>query len=98
MWSADIVTVQVPVPVQSPLQPVNTEPASGVAVNATEVPSAKSAAQVAPQVIPAGALVTVPVPVPALVTVRWWDAPVVATRADRVGDRRSWRSGGVSTG
>ena len=72
VWSADIVRVQVPVPVQSPLQPVNTEPASGVAVNTTEVPSPKSAAQVAPQVIPAGALVTVPVPVPALVTVRWW--------------------------
>ena len=43
VWSADIVRVQVPVPVQSPLQPVNTEPASGVAVNTTEVPSPKSA-------------------------------------------------------
>ena len=71
VWSADIVRVQVPVPVQPPLQPVNAEPASGVAVNMTEVPLPKSAAQVAPQVIPAGALVTVPVPVPALETVRW---------------------------
>ena len=49
VWSADIVRVQVPVPVQSPVQPVNTEPASGVAVNVTEVPSPNSAAQVAPQ-------------------------------------------------
>ena len=47
--SADIVRVQAPVPVQSPLQPVNTEPASGVAVNTTEVPSPKSASQVAPE-------------------------------------------------
>src|SRR5207247_10485427 len=51
-------------------QPVKVEPAAGVAVNVTEVPLAKLAVHVAPQLIPAGALVTVPLPVPAGVTVR----------------------------
>ena len=68
--SALIVTVQVPVPEQPPpLQPVNAEPAAGVAVSVTTVPSLNDAAQVAPQLIPAGELVTVPEPVPVFVTV-----------------------------
>src|ERR671937_186694 len=67
-----MVTVQVPLPVQSPLQPVKVEPASAVAVSVTVVPSAKEAEQVAPQSMPAGELVTVPEPVPALVTVSVW--------------------------
>ena len=67
--AAEIVTVQVPVPVQPPpLQPLKIEPAAGVAVSVTAVPLVKLAAQVAPQVMPAGALVTVPLPVPAGVT------------------------------
>jgi hypothetical protein len=66
-----IVTAHVPVPVQPPpLQPVNVEPAAGVAVNVTAVPLAKAAEHVVPQETPVGALVTVPVPVPALLTVR----------------------------
>src|SRR5881628_3481596 len=52
-----------------PLQPVKIEPAAGAAVRVTAVPLVKLAEQVAPQVIPAGALVTVPLPVPALLTV-----------------------------
>src|SRR5438552_2254003 len=65
------VTVQVPVPEQPPpLQPVKVEPAAGVAVSVTAVPLAKLAEQVAPQLIPAGELVTVPLPVPAGLTVR----------------------------
>jgi hypothetical protein len=36
--AAVIDTVQVPVPVQAPDQPVNTEPAEGVAVRTTLVP------------------------------------------------------------
>jgi hypothetical protein len=68
-WAALIVTVHVPVPVQPPpLQPANVEPAAGVAVNVTAVPLANAAEQVAPQEMPVGALVTVPVPAPALVT------------------------------
>ena len=59
------VTVQVPVPEQPPpLQPVKVEPAAGAAVKVTAVPLANAAEHVAPQEMPAGALVTVPVPVP----------------------------------
>ncbi len=64
--SADvIVTTQLPVPLQAPLQPANTDPLAGVSVNVTTVPLAKSAVQVPVQLIPAGLLVTVPEPVPA---------------------------------
>src|SRR5207244_10207328 len=64
------VTVQAPGPEQPPpLQPLKVEPAAGAAVSVTAVPLAKLAAQVAPQVIPPGELVTVPLPVPALLTV-----------------------------
>ena len=63
------VTTQVPVPEHPPpVQPVNVEPASGVAVSVTVVPLVNVAEQVAPQVMPAGALKTDPVPVPVLVT------------------------------
>src|SRR5207244_12644802 len=61
--AALIVTVQVAVPEQPPpLQPAKVEPATGAAVKVTEVPLANAAAQVAPQAMPAGALVTVPLP------------------------------------
>jgi hypothetical protein len=70
-FAASIVTVHVPVPVHpEPLQPVNVEPAVGEAVNVTEVFWSKLKEQVAPQLIPAGLLVIVPVPVPVFVTVR----------------------------
>src|SRR6266581_4777681 len=80
--AAESVTVQGPVPEQPPpLQPVKVEPATGVAVNVTAVPLAKLAEQVAPQLIPTGALVTVPLPVPALLTVsvNVWSVNVVVT-------------------
>lgn len=60
-----IVTEQVPVPLQAPLQPANADPLAGTAVSVTGVPLAKSAVQVCVQLIPDGLLVTVPVPVPA---------------------------------
>ena len=53
----------------SPLQPANREPVAAVAVRVTTVPAAYDSAQSAPQAMPAGLLVTVPLPVPALVTV-----------------------------
>ena len=57
-------------PAQAPVQPANAEPAAGVAVSITPVPELKLALQVAPQLMPAGALATVPVPVPPLNTLR----------------------------
>jgi hypothetical protein len=65
------VTVQVAaVPVQAPLQPVNADPVAAVALRVTAVPTGKAAKQVSPQRMPAGLLVTVPVPAPVRVTVR----------------------------
>jgi hypothetical protein len=52
-------------------------PASGAAVNTTAVPLGKPAVQLSGQSIPAGLLVTVPAPVPALVTVSWIGEAVV---------------------
>ena len=66
------VTMQVPVPEPEqlpPLQPEKVEPAAGAAVKVTAVPLANAAEHVAPQEMPAGALVTMPVPAPVLLTV-----------------------------
>src|SRR5438034_9287516 len=63
--AAETVTTHDPVPVHPPpLQPLKIEPAAGVAVSVTAVPLAKLAAQVAPQGMPPGAIVTVRVPGP----------------------------------
>jgi hypothetical protein len=61
--TASIITVQLPVPLHAPPQPVKLDPAAGVAVRLTEVPGGKLALHVAPQLIPPGELVTVPFPV-----------------------------------
>src|SRR2546425_7020 len=85
--AAVIVTVHVPVPVQPPpLQPVKVEPAAGAAVRVTTVPGVKEVEHVAPQEIPAGLLVTVPLPAPALETVSVdpVDTPVPVTNRDIV--------------
>jgi len=58
-----IVTVHEPVPEQLPDQPVKSAPAAGVAVSVTLVPVLNIAEHVAPQLMPAGALLTVPFPV-----------------------------------
>ena len=72
--------VQVPVPSHGPApHPVNVDPAAGVAVNVITVPLAKPAEHVAPQLIPAGLLVTVPVPFPPGVIVSVTLALVVIT-------------------
>ena len=68
--AADMVTVQVPVPLQAPDQPVKLEPLAGVALSVTLAPETKLAVQVAPQSMPDGELETVPVPDPARVIVR----------------------------
>src|SRR3954463_12107915 len=71
-----IVSVQV-VPVQSPLQPAKVEPAAGLAVSGTPVPSLYVSEQSAPHEMPVP--VTVPLPVPALETlrVRWIGSAVL---------------------
>ena len=62
-------TVQAPVPVQSPPQPVKVDPLLGVAVSVTRVPLVNDAKQAVGQLMAAGALVTVPVPLPFTTTV-----------------------------
>ena len=63
-------TEQVPVPEQpAPLQPEKAEPAAAPAERVTLLPAGKVAEQVEPQLSPAGELVTVPVPAPALLIV-----------------------------
>jgi hypothetical protein len=54
------VTVQPPIPLQTPPQPANPQPLAGEAVRVTCVPAAKLVLQVEPQSIPEGALVTFP--------------------------------------
>src|SRR5581483_7060574 len=61
-----IVTLHMSLPAHAPLQPRKVEPACGFAVSITTVPAAYVSAQSLPQVIPAGALVTVPLPAPSL--------------------------------
>jgi hypothetical protein len=57
------------VPQLAMLQPAKEEPAAAVSERVTWVPDGKLELQVPGQLIPVGALVTVPVPVPALLTV-----------------------------
>src|SRR5215470_9387505 len=67
--AALIVTLQVPVPVQLPIQPEKVELVAGTAVRVTAVLLVNDDAHAVPHEIPVGALVTVPLPAPALVTV-----------------------------
>jgi hypothetical protein len=64
------VMLQVVVPLHGPLQPAKVEPLTGVAVKVICVPAASDTEQAAPQAIPAGELVTSPLPVPVFVTDR----------------------------
>src|SRR5512144_2984749 len=66
-----ILTVQVFVPEQAPLQPVKVEPASPEAISVTSVLALNSYEQMKPQLMPAGLLVISPLPVPDLLTVNW---------------------------
>jgi len=63
------VRLQGAVPEQAPVHPVKVELALGFAFSVTDVPVAKLALHVCPQLMSAGVLVTVPVPVPEVVTV-----------------------------
>src|SRR5690606_19869474 len=56
------VTTHAPVPVQSPVQPVNVQPGFGVAVSVTTVPWPNGSLQSPGQLMPAGVLVMTPEP------------------------------------
>lgn len=66
--AALMVTAPVVHPV--PLQPAKVEPDAGVAVRVTTVPLSKLEEHVAPQLMPGGELLIVPLPVPVEDTVR----------------------------
>jgi hypothetical protein len=67
---SSIVITQSPVPEHAPDQSVKIDPDEGVAVNVTVLPCSYVSAQVEPQSIPDGLLVTIPSPVPDLDTRR----------------------------
>jgi len=69
--AAFMVSLQMPVPLQAPDHPAKNAPLPGVGVSVTAVPELNDAVQVEGQVMPAGLLLTVPVEVPAKVTVSW---------------------------
>jgi len=64
-----IVTWQLPVPVQAPLQPAKVDPVAGVAVSVTTVALSNGALHAVPQLMPAGVELTAPLPRPAAVIV-----------------------------
>lgn len=63
-----IVTWHVDVPAHAPDHRMNADPAAGVAVSVTTCPRLNVAMHVAPHVMPAGLLVTLPAPAPLRVT------------------------------
>src|SRR6185503_20925564 len=64
-----VAIVHGPVPAHPPpVHPSNVEPGAGVAVTVKSVPSVNVAAHALPQLMAAGVLVTVPLPVPVLLT------------------------------
>ncbi len=77
VWSVNVavqdvtaVIVTDPVLHPVPVHPAKTEPAAAVAVRVTTVPLVRLDEQAVPQLMPAGELVIVPVPVPVLRTER----------------------------
>ena len=65
-------TVQEAVPAHPPpVQPLKVDPEDGAAVRVTNVPKRNASKQSAPQLMPAGLLVTEPAPSPTLVAVTW---------------------------
>jgi hypothetical protein len=85
-----MVTWQVPVPEHPPpLQPSNVE-LDGMAVSVTTVPWSYASVQSPPQLMPAGLLVTVPLPVPDFETVNSHTLMKVAV-TDRAWSMVTWQ-------
>src|SRR2546429_5243268 len=78
---AESVTEHVPVLLQAPLHPPNAEPAAGAAISVTAVPGAYDSVQSLPQAMPAGLLVTVPLPMRWTVSVGAGYAKVTSARS-----------------
>jgi hypothetical protein len=72
---AFMVTVQSPVPVHAPDQPMKVDVPPGVAVRMITVPIVKLPEHTLPQSMPAGEDVTVPLPSPILRTDMFWELP-----------------------
>jgi len=68
---AVMVTLHAAAPVHAPPHPANVEFAPGAWASVTTVPAGKVATHVVPQLMPAGLLVMLPSPLPALCTVSW---------------------------
>src|SRR6185295_1997512 len=58
-----------------PLQPANSEPGSAIAISSTRWRAGKVAWQALPQSMPAGSLITRPLPAPAVLTETWTSPP-----------------------
>jgi len=71
MVFALIVTLHAPVPVQPPDHPPKAEVDPGASLSVTTVPAGNEYWHDVPQLMPAGLLVTAPVPVPESFTVSW---------------------------
>ncbi len=82
--SSSRVTWHAPAPLQSPDHPAKNDPAVGVAVRSTVVPSSYDSLQSLPQSIPAGSLVIVPAPAPIVLAFSRYvgtETPLPATMA-----------------
>jgi hypothetical protein len=77
-----MLSAQVPLPVQAPLQPEKTAPAAGVATSVTVASALKLALQVPGQLMPPGDDVTVPEPVTVVVRTLLVSGGVTVTVAD----------------
>jgi len=75
---------EAPVPIQAPCQLAKVEFVPAEAVRVILVPDGKVALQTVPQLIPAGLLLTVPVPLPASVTVNVGDRAVNVAVTERL--------------
>ncbi len=78
--SAAFITIEqdVFVPLHAPPHPENAEPGAGVAVSVTDVPPGKDALQADPQLMPLGDEVTVPLPLPDLLTASEYVGPLLS--------------------
>ena len=61
-WACDMTTVQEPVPLHAPPQPVKLQPGACMALRVTGVPAGYEFAHVPGQLIPPSTLATVPLP------------------------------------